>query len=96
MDRETLMHFLEQTKRRVADNEHNIALQKTFIYERMHDGRPTAEAKTFLRTLEDIQAMHIARRDRLESELGKLLTTGTPDEVSDSAGIEIPVQTDRK
>ena len=96
MDCETLLHFLEQTTRRVADNEHNIALQKTIIHERMRDGLPTADARTLLRTLEDIQAMHIARRERLELELGKLLATGTPDGDSDLAGAKIPVQTDRK
>ena len=95
MDRETLLHHLEQTRRQLDNDEHNIASQKRFIHERLHDGRSTAEAKSFLRTLEDIKAMHIGRRNRLELELAELPAAGAPEEAGDSGGPETPVPAPR-
>jgi len=69
MDRATLLEQLEQAKRRAADCEDFIVQQRSLIGELDIAHRGTKEAQKFMRTLEDLLAMHIARRERLEQEL---------------------------
>jgi len=69
MDRATLLEQIEQAKRRVADCEDFIVQQRSLIGELDIAHRGTQEAQKLMRTLEELLAMHIARRVRLEQEL---------------------------
>lgn len=69
MERVTLLEQLEQAKRRVADFEEFIVQQRSLIGELDIAHRGTKGAQKFMRTLEDLLAMHVARRVRLEQQL---------------------------
>jgi hypothetical protein len=72
MDREMLKRHLALAEEHIATGEKNIARQRDLIAQLERDGHDTASARTFLREFEQLQALHIAERERLLSELSEL------------------------
>jgi hypothetical protein len=72
MDREMLKRHLALAEEHIATGEKNIARQRDLIAQLERDGYDTASARTFLREFEQLQALHIAERERLLSELSEL------------------------
>ena len=68
-DRAMTLNHLEQARRRVAKGERHIALQREIVAEKERDGHDTSTSKQLLDQFEQIYAMYVAERDRLEKEL---------------------------
>jgi hypothetical protein len=68
-DRAMTLEHLEQARRRVAEGQRHIALQREIVAEKERDGHDTSTSKQLLDQFEQIYAMHVAERDRLEEEL---------------------------
>ena len=71
MDRRLMTEYLAQAERHVADGEHQIACQREIIDELERDGQDTRMARDALAHFEEMQALHLADRDRLRTELQK-------------------------
>ena len=67
-NRAVLTEHLKLTRVEVADGERRIADQKQLIALN-GDGRGITWTTKFLSTLEHMQAMHVAQRERLEQQL---------------------------
>ena len=72
MDQEMLKRHLAEAEEHIATGDKNIARQRDLIAHLERDGHDTASAKTFLREFEQLQARHIAERERLLRELSEL------------------------
>jgi hypothetical protein len=72
MDRTTIRNHLEQARRHVADSERHIALQRQIVAEKERDGHDTSISRQLLGQFEQIYAMYLAERDRLEKELDEV------------------------
>jgi hypothetical protein len=72
MDREMLKRHLAEAEEHIATGDKNIARQREVIAQLERDGRDTASARTFLHEFEQLQARHIAERERLLRELSEL------------------------
>lgn len=64
-----LQQHLAMTERHVALGEEHIAKQKALIAGLERKGRDTVNARAFLVTLHEAQALHLEHRDRLLAEL---------------------------
>jgi hypothetical protein len=71
MDQEMLKRHLAEAEEH-ATGDKNIARQRDVIAQLERDGRDTASARTFLHEFEQLQARHIAERERLLRELSEL------------------------
>jgi hypothetical protein len=69
MDRNMILEHLEQARRHVVLGERHIARQREIIAELEGDDRDSWRARVLLATFEDLQKLHIADRNRLETEL---------------------------
>jgi hypothetical protein len=70
MDQEMLRQHLEQAEEHVKAGENNIARQREVITTLEGDGHDTTTARAVLVQFEELQAMHIADRNRIRGELG--------------------------
>jgi len=70
MDRAMLGQHLAQAERHVAQGERHIARQREIVAELKDRGHDWQAAMELLHQFEEMQALHIADRDRLRSELG--------------------------
>jgi arginine repressor len=70
MDRAILQEYLALVERLIAAGERQIARQREIVAQLEHDGHDISEATKLLDQLEQLQALHIADRDRLRKELG--------------------------
>jgi hypothetical protein len=68
-DRAMIMEHLEQARRRVAEGERHIALQPEIVAEMERDGHDTSMSRQLLDQFEQICALYVAERARLEKEL---------------------------
>jgi hypothetical protein len=68
-DRAMTLEHLEQARRHVAEGERHIAHEREIIAEKERDGHDTSTSKQLLDQFEQIYAMYVAERDRLEKEL---------------------------
>jgi hypothetical protein len=71
MDRAQLAQFLQQAEDRVRQGEDHIRHQQRIIAELERDAHDSSMARNILATFEDIQALHIAGRDRLIKALAE-------------------------
>ena len=71
LDQKLLVEHLAQAKRHVALGEKHIAEQRQRIEKLSHHGHDTNQALLLLRQFEELQALHIAERDRLSKLLEK-------------------------
>jgi hypothetical protein len=65
MDHIATIEQLAEAEDHVARGERHIARQRRLIADMERDGKDTFEEKGLLSTLQEIQALHIAERDRL-------------------------------
>jgi hypothetical protein len=72
-DRAMILEHLEQARRLVAEGDRHIAHQREIIAEKEHDGHDTSTSKQLLDQFEQICAMYVAERDRLEKELDEAM-----------------------
>jgi len=72
MNREMLQKHLEQTEGHLAASNKLIADQRALIAGLAQRGFDTASAKGVLDNIEEMRKLHVADRDRLLRELGKL------------------------
>jgi hypothetical protein len=70
MDRATVEDYLAQVERLIADGERDIARVRELIAQLERDGHRTREAVELLDHFGQLQASHVANRDRLREELG--------------------------
>jgi hypothetical protein len=64
-----ILQHLAQARRHVAEAERHIAHQREIIAEKERDDHDTSTSKQLLDQFEQICAMYVAERDRLEKEL---------------------------
>ena len=69
MDREMLQEHLAQAERHISEGECHIARQREIIAELDGSGQYWQIALDLLHQFEQLQALHIADRDRLRKEL---------------------------
>jgi hypothetical protein len=70
MDRVILEDILAATERHLAEAECQVANQRERVAQLERDGLDTAEPTRLLIELEELQAIHVAERDRLRKKLG--------------------------
>jgi hypothetical protein len=70
IDRKLWHEHLAQTERHVAEGKQQVARQREIVAELERDGHNAAAARDLLRLFEEMQAMHIADRDRILEDLG--------------------------
>ncbi len=71
MDRSQLQAHLALAEEHVAQGERHLARQREIIERMTSAGWNTKEANALLIVFQQTLAMHIADRDRLQSEIGK-------------------------
>jgi hypothetical protein len=71
MDRAIVEEHLAQARRHIALGQKHIKRQTELIGELERDGHDAAESKRLLDLFKDVQAMHVAYRDRLLEEIGQ-------------------------
>jgi hypothetical protein len=69
MDRALLQLHLAEAERHVAVGERNLLRQRYLIATLERDGHDTTDAVALLTSFSELQAIHIADRDRLLREL---------------------------
>ena len=66
-----LIGHLEQAEQHVADGERHLESQRTVVRDLERDGHYASQAKATLAQFEEMEAMHVADRDRLRRELAQ-------------------------
>lgn len=66
-----LQDHLSLAEKHVAIGEKNIAKQRALLDELARDGHDIAMAQQLLAQFEDLQALHVADRDRIRAELAE-------------------------
>jgi hypothetical protein len=66
MDRKTILEYLGQAERHVAESGEHVARQREIVAELARQG---SEAQELLQQFELLEAEHVADRDRLLAEL---------------------------
>jgi hypothetical protein len=72
MDHAILLRHLEQSKRHIIEGQDLIERQKNILADLERGGHDTTEAKRLLKNFEDIQRLHLADLERVQSELLEL------------------------
>jgi hypothetical protein len=70
MDKALLEQHLAIAQRHVVQGESIIARQRQILVDLERGGHDTAEARRLLAQFLELQALHVADRDRLRGELG--------------------------
>lgn len=70
MDKAILQDHLAHADRHVLEGNGHIARQREIVATLEREGHDTVAARALLAQFEELQAMHIADRDRLLRELG--------------------------
>ena len=69
--RNLLLEHLDQARRHVAEGAEHVVRQRELVARMERDGHDTAEARRLLGQFEEMQALHVADRDRIEDELAR-------------------------
>jgi Spy/CpxP family protein refolding chaperone len=69
MHRDMLLDHLAQARRHVAQGEQHVMRQRELVAEMERDGHDTAQSRALLKQFEELLALHVADRDRMEREL---------------------------
>ena len=70
IDRALWQEHLAQAERHVTLGETHVAKQRGIVAELERDGHDARIARDLLAELEQMQALHVANRDRLREDLG--------------------------
>jgi hypothetical protein len=68
-DRTLILDHLTLARRHVAEAERHLAHQREIVAQKERDGHDATMSKELLFQFEQLYAMHVADRDRLEKEL---------------------------
>lgn len=71
MNRTILIAHFEQAERHVREGRQHIDRQRRVVAELERDGHPSEMSRELLDTFEQLQAQHVADRDRLAAELAR-------------------------
>ena len=73
MERSTLERHLAMAETHISEGQRHVARQRELISKLIREGHHDMipEAKQFLALLEEMQALHVADRDQVRSELAK-------------------------
>jgi len=71
MDRAMLAEHLVRAECDIVLGESHLARQRGVVAERWRQGLDVGEAIELLKRFEELQAMHVAERDRLRAILGR-------------------------
>ena len=71
MERAMILDHLALAERHVREGEQHVSKQRALVGELKRDGHDTATAIRLLKEFEEVQAMHVADRDRLLAELDR-------------------------
>ncbi|HSC19371.1 MAG TPA: hypothetical protein VLC74_10685 [Rhizomicrobium sp.] len=66
-----IIDHLRLAETHVAEGEHHVARQRELVAELDRDGHDTSQGRRLLLEFEELQAMHIADRNRLLRELAE-------------------------
>jgi len=77
MQRSVLEENLAQCERHIALSTEVMARQRELIAERERDGHDATESHNLLRLFEELHALHLTHRDRLQKELAEQAPAGT-------------------
>src|ERR1700720_3425651 len=69
MGRAMILRHLTRARERVAQGERHLKLQQQIVDVLQRDGRNAPHARKLLQKYQELQARHIADRDRLERDL---------------------------
>ena len=69
MNREIKAQHLETVERHVREGRRHVARQKALVAELKQHGHDDDLARALLAKFEELQALHVADRDRLRAEL---------------------------
>lgn len=71
LDSQMLVDHLAQAERHLVQAQEHVRLQHDVIAKLQRNGHDTRQANTLLNTFIDMEAAHLADRDRLRRELAK-------------------------
>jgi hypothetical protein len=71
MDRVMLKQHLAQAEERIVKDERHLTRQRELVARLEQHGQGSGQARHLLLQFEQLQALHIADRDRLLKELGQ-------------------------
>ena len=74
MDQTQLLRRLAQAEQRVVQGEQHATRQRKVVVDQEQDGRDASKARELLARFEEQQAMRVADRDWLKSELSRIST----------------------
>lgn len=69
MDRAVLIDHLIKAERHIAKGDRILAQQRALIHELERDGHDSSAARALLHSMEELQALHFADRDRVRGEI---------------------------
>lgn len=72
MDRSVILEHLHQAERHVAQGERHIASQKAIVVRLTMDDLDAKAARALLLQFKEMQALHVADRDRLRAALAEM------------------------
>jgi hypothetical protein len=72
MDRALVEDHLAKAELHVGEGEAHVTRQTELVARMEQDGHDTSEARASLALFKDLQAMHVADRDRLRKELASM------------------------
>jgi hypothetical protein len=71
VDRDLALQHLAKAEQHVVDGERHVRNQRKIVVQREQRGGDPAEPKRLLALFEEVQAMHVAHRDRLADEVSR-------------------------
>jgi hypothetical protein len=71
VDRDLALQHLAKAEQHVVDGERHVRNQRQIVVQREQRGGDPAEPKRLLALFEEVQAMHVAHRDRLADEVSR-------------------------
>jgi len=72
MDRQMIIDHLELAERHVSEGAAHVEQQRQLVERLAHEGHYTDRSEAILAQFEDLLAMHIADRDRLQKTLEEI------------------------
>jgi hypothetical protein len=73
-----VVDHLTKANRHVAEAERHVAQQREIVAQLEREGHDYSDAKELLARFEELQALHIADRDRLQRELAEIQPDSLP------------------
>ena len=86
MDRAVILQHLKQAEGHVRQGEIHVTNQRLLVETLERDGHDTTQARALLKEFIELQALHVADRDRLRGELAALSTASVGGYLWDTRG----------